>query len=76
MNGVRKRDLPSKVCPVCRRPFAWRKKWARVWDEVRYCSERCRRSRASGGATATTGADRIARDSSARQTRSVFGTTD
>ncbi|MCB4378929.1 DUF2256 domain-containing protein, partial [Synechococcus sp. MU1644] len=20
-----------------------RKKWAKVWDEVRYCSERCRR---------------------------------
>jgi hypothetical protein len=25
-----------------RRPFAWRKKWAKVWDEVKYCSERCR----------------------------------
>ncbi|MBR9904718.1 MAG: DUF2256 domain-containing protein, partial [Gammaproteobacteria bacterium] len=21
-----------------------RRKWARCWDEVRYCSERCRRS--------------------------------
>ncbi len=41
----RKADLPSKVCPVCGRPFAWRKKWARVWGEVIYCSERCRRDR-------------------------------
>lgn len=41
--AVAKRDLPSKVCPVCARPFTWRKKWARVWDEVRYCSDRCRR---------------------------------
>jgi hypothetical protein len=38
-----KSDLPSKTCPVCRRPFVWRKKWEKVWDEVRYCSERCRR---------------------------------
>ncbi|MFD1436850.1 DUF2256 domain-containing protein [Acinetobacter terrae] len=25
------------------RPFSWRKKWQRCWDEVRYCSERCKR---------------------------------
>lgn len=37
--------LPTKTCPCCGRPFAWRKKWARVWDEVKYCSERCRRTR-------------------------------
>ncbi len=41
--GVKKADLPSKTCPVCGRPFAWRKKWERSWDEVRYCSDRCRR---------------------------------
>lgn len=40
----RKAELPEKICPVCRRPFAWRRKWARVWDEVVYCSERCRRA--------------------------------
>ncbi|MCB0681081.1 MAG: DUF2256 domain-containing protein [Saprospiraceae bacterium] len=34
--------MPTKLCPVCGRPFSWRKKWARVWDEVRYCSRRCR----------------------------------
>ncbi|MFP4320852.1 MAG: DUF2256 domain-containing protein [Anaerolineales bacterium] len=37
--------LPEKVCPVCERPFTWRKKWARHWDSVIYCSERCRRRR-------------------------------
>ncbi|KUJ71077.1 DUF2256 domain-containing protein [Thiomicrospira sp. WB1] len=36
-------DRPSKRCPVCERPFQWRKKWARDWDQVRYCSKRCRR---------------------------------
>jgi hypothetical protein len=39
----KKGELPTKVCVVCQRPFAWRKKWERCWDEVRYCSERCRR---------------------------------
>ena len=38
----KKADLPRKLCPVCQRPFAWRKKWARDWDRVVYCSDRCR----------------------------------
>ncbi|MGR3734736.1 MULTISPECIES: DUF2256 domain-containing protein [Rhodobacterales] len=37
--------MPSKTCPVCCRPFSWRRKWSRSWSNVRYCSERCRRSR-------------------------------
>ncbi|PSB00891.1 DUF2256 domain-containing protein [Merismopedia glauca] len=40
-----KSDLPKKICPVCDRPFTWRKKWASCWDEVKYCSERCRHRR-------------------------------
>lgn len=42
-----KADLPSKICITCNRPFTWRKKWARVWDDVEYCSDRCRGSRRS-----------------------------
>jgi len=42
-----KQHLPHKICPVCQRPFAWRKKWSRNWEAVRYCSERCRRRRVS-----------------------------
>ncbi len=42
---VAKADLPVKICAVCQRPFVWRKKWRKVWDEVRYCSEACRRNR-------------------------------
>jgi hypothetical protein len=38
-----KSDLPQKTCLVCGLPFTWRKKWADCWDEVKYCSERCRR---------------------------------
>ncbi|WP_251702009.1 DUF2256 domain-containing protein [Pseudomonas boanensis] len=36
--------MPSKVCPVCGRPFFRHRRWARCWDEVRYGSERCCRS--------------------------------
>ncbi|MCD2173878.1 DUF2256 domain-containing protein [Rhizobium sp. C4] len=42
---MKKGELPQKVCACCGRPFAWRRKWARDWDEVRYCSERCRRDK-------------------------------
>lgn len=38
----KKADLPSKACASCGLPFAWRKKWARDWDSVKYCSDRCR----------------------------------
>ena len=31
---VKKGDLPQKTCVTCGRPFTWRKKWERVWDEV------------------------------------------
>ena len=41
----RKGDLPQKPCATCGRPFAWRRKWAKVWDDVRHCSDACRRTR-------------------------------
>ncbi len=43
-----KSDLPTKICAVCQRPFSWRKKWERSWEEVRYCSDRCRSSKPTG----------------------------
>eukprot|EP00526_Cylindrotheca_closterium_P019535 CAMPEP_0113636246 /NCGR_PEP_ID=MMETSP0017_2-20120614/18920_1 /TAXON_ID=2856 /ORGANISM="Cylindrotheca closterium" /LENGTH=232 /DNA_ID=CAMNT_0000547113 /DNA_START=311 /DNA_END=1006 /DNA_ORIENTATION=+ /assembly_acc=CAM_ASM_000147 len=43
--GVKKENLPSKVCVVCGRPFTWRKKWERVWDEVTTCSKSCNHKR-------------------------------
>lgn len=39
--------LASKVCGACGRRFEWRRKWARDWDRVRYCSGACRRRRVS-----------------------------
>jgi len=43
-NGERrdKANLPQKICAACGRPFVWRKKWARDWENVRFCSDRCR----------------------------------
>ncbi|WP_115124091.1 DUF2256 domain-containing protein [Marinirhabdus gelatinilytica] len=43
----KKTNLPSKTCPVCVRPFSWRKKWENNWDTVVYCSERCQRNKNS-----------------------------
>jgi hypothetical protein len=40
-----KQALPSKPCATCGRPMTWRRAWARCWDEVRHCSEACRRQR-------------------------------
>jgi hypothetical protein len=40
--GVKKSDLPEKTCVTCGKPFTWRKKWEKVWDDVKYCSDRCR----------------------------------
>jgi hypothetical protein len=33
----------DKTCAVCGRRIEWRAKWARDWEQVRYCSAACRR---------------------------------
>lgn len=33
----------EKTCASCGRRMTWRKKWARDWETVRYCSDACRR---------------------------------
>ncbi|MCC4252530.1 DUF2256 domain-containing protein [Sphingobium naphthae] len=50
-----KLKLPSKICLGCGRSFFWRKKWERDWEQVRYCSERCRRQ----GGSAKPGGGRL-----------------
>ncbi|KAK9902794.1 hypothetical protein WJX75_006264 [Coccomyxa subellipsoidea] len=32
---VAKANLPSKTCLTCNRPFTWRKKWEKCWDDVK-----------------------------------------
>lgn len=36
-------QVPTKPCTACGRAITWRKKWERDWEEVKYCSDRCRR---------------------------------
>jgi len=38
-----KQFLPSKLCAACGRTMVWRKRWARDWDSVKFCSDACRR---------------------------------
>jgi hypothetical protein len=33
---------PDRICATCGRPFSWRRKWAKDWANVRYCSRSCR----------------------------------
>jgi hypothetical protein len=42
----------DKTCLACGRTITWRKKWERNWDEVRYCSDSCRRTKVSATDTA------------------------
>ncbi|OUW87377.1 MAG: DUF2256 domain-containing protein [Saprospirales bacterium TMED214] len=44
-------SLPTKACAACGRSFTWRRKWHRCWDEVKYCSERCKRQRKASAKT-------------------------
>lgn len=41
-----KQDLPQKTCGVCGRAMTWRKSWAKNWEQVLYCSDRCRANKA------------------------------
>ncbi|QNN44000.1 DUF2256 domain-containing protein [Pedobacter roseus] len=47
MKAIKKQNLPSKICLVCNRPFNWRKKWAKVWADVKYCSDKCRNNKSA-----------------------------
>ncbi|MVO09103.1 DUF2256 domain-containing protein [Flavobacterium sp. TP390] len=40
-----KKNLPEKKCKRCGLFFTWRKKWEKNWEEVVYCSEKCRRNK-------------------------------
>ena len=46
-----KDSLPTKPCAHCGRPMTWRKAWARTWDEVKYCSDACRRGKVPASGT-------------------------
>jgi hypothetical protein len=37
-----KNGFAPKVCVACGLEFEWRKKWQRDWENVKYCSEKCK----------------------------------
>lgn len=39
------RQTETRICASCGRTMTWRKAWERNWDQVRYCSDACRRRR-------------------------------
>ncbi|MDA7814786.1 DUF2256 domain-containing protein [Pontimonas sp.] len=43
-----KNGFAPKTCESCHREFEWRKKWEKDWQELRYCSKRCRSERKRG----------------------------
>ena len=50
-----KSSLPSKPCLACGREMTWRKRWAKTWDDVKYCSDACRALKLSGSSQADAG---------------------
>lgn len=45
-------ERAEKVCERCGRTMQWRAKWARNWNEVKYCSDACRKQRLTAVDTA------------------------
>ena len=37
--------MESKICESCGREIEYRKKWARDWQNVKFCSDECRRNK-------------------------------
>ena len=56
-SSVKKENLPEKICVSCQRSFTWRKKWEKVWNEVKYCSKRCSGEKPKGDVSAKTLSD-------------------
>ena len=38
-------ERAEKPCGRCGRTMQWRAKWAKNWNEVKYCSDACRKQR-------------------------------
>ena len=34
-----------KICASCGRKIEPRKKWEKIWDQIKYCSDRCRKNK-------------------------------
>jgi hypothetical protein len=50
--SVSRSTNPEKTCASCGRSITWRKKWESCWNEIRYCSDACRRRKTDSTAEA------------------------
>ena len=37
----------EKICVACGRKMTWRKSWSKNWDEVKYCSNACKKKKSN-----------------------------
>jgi hypothetical protein len=37
-----KNGFEPRTCEKCGLKFEWRKKWAKDWESVKYCSKKCK----------------------------------
>jgi len=37
----------EKICATCGRKMTWRKSWAKNWEEVKYCSDACKKRKSN-----------------------------
>ena len=37
-----KNGFEPRICERCGLKFEWRKKWAKDWETVKYCSKKCK----------------------------------
>jgi hypothetical protein len=49
-------EFAPKVCAACGRTMEWRKSWAKNWDSVKFCSDRCRTVKVGDAGKALEGA--------------------
>ncbi|NAZ86112.1 DUF3253 domain-containing protein [Kineococcus indalonis] len=60
--GARGTEPPAKDCAVCGRTITWRRAWARDWEQVRYCSDACRRRARGAGAAVDARLEEVLRE--------------
>lgn len=47
---MKESTLKEKICIVCGRKMQWRARWSKNWDQVKYCSDRCRKAKGQDSA--------------------------
>jgi hypothetical protein len=38
-------NIENKICQSCGREIEYRKKWEKNWDQIKYCSDECRKNK-------------------------------